>query len=228
MERVLKVITLDIKKKGFLKNLMISLFSLTCILFLSCIKSGISRMPSMLLGIIPYIILVVYSFSLTQEFTNKTDKIIFTGIFSRNEIVISKLVSFIITSIICFVFYEIIAIICNTFNSNILLNNLWTFFLYSFTLGSFILLVSVITSNFIITGIVGYVLYFDLILELFNQALSSNRSIILKSVIRSLPFYIANTGLLAGNYTVNQSIIMIIYGMLFLGAACVIINRKNM
>ncbi len=227
MEKILKVITLDVKKKGFLKNLLISLLVVICILFLSCAK-GKTTIPSMLLSLIPYIILVIYSFSLTQEFANKTDKIIFTGIFSRNEIMISKLISFIVTSIICFIFYEIISIVCHTFNSKILFNDLYVFLIYAFTLGSFILLVSVITSDFILTGIIGYVLYFDLILVLLNQALASSRNEMLKNVIQNSPFYIANTGFYAVNYTGHQSIIMISCGVLFSGVACVIINRKNM
>ncbi|WP_434297247.1 ABC transporter permease [Clostridium sporogenes] len=230
MERALKVITLDIKRKGFLKNLMVSLLSMICFLFLSGIllKQKITTIPEILLNIIPYFILASYSLSLTQEFANKTDKIVFTGIFSRNEIMISKLINFIVTCIICFVCYEITSIICNTFNLGILFNNLQTFIIYAFTLGSFILLVSVITSNFIITGIVGYVFYFDLILTLFKQALCSNRSEVLKKIIENSPFYIANTGFYIGKYTTHQSLIMISSGVIFLVAACVIINRKNM
>ena len=228
MERILKVITIDIKKKRFLKNLMISLFALTCILFLCFGKGRMVTIPSILLQLISFILLVIYSVSLTQEFENKTDKIIFTGIFSRNEIMVSKLISFIVTSIICFIFYEILSIICNTFNSNIFFNELNVFFLYAFTLGSFILLVSVITPNAILTGIIGYVMYFDLILALLNQALESSRSEMLKCVILNLPFYIVNTGFQIGNYTVHQSIIMVGWGILFLASACVIINRKDM
>ncbi|MFT5873130.1 MAG: ABC-2 type transport system permease protein [Clostridium sp.] len=228
MKRILKVITLDIKKKRFLKNLIISLFALTCILFLSFGKGGMTTIPLMLLQLISFILLVIYSVSLTQEFENKTDKIIFAGIFSRNEIMVSKIISFIVTSIICFIFYEIVSIICNTFNSNIFFNELNVFFLYAFTLGSFILLISAITPNAILTGIIGYVMYFDLILALLNQALVSSRNEMLKCVILNSPFYIANTGFYIGNYTACQSIIMISCGILFLGSACVIINRKNM
>lgn len=230
MEQVLKVMTLDIKRKGTLKNLILSLIFMICTLFLSCVlvKEKIAIVPQMLLKVIPYFILVISSFSLTQEFTNKTDKIIFTGIFSRTEIMISKLISFVVTSIICFIFYEITSIMCNTFNFKILFNDLYVFLIYAFTLGAFVLLVSTITPNFIITGIVCYVLYFDLILVLFNQALVSNRNETLKIVIKKLPFYIANTGFYVGNYTSTESIIMISCGILFLVSACVIINRKNM
>jgi len=234
LERVLRIITLDIKRKKLIKGLMILLFIITGILFSNYFllhsigMCEINEVPSMLLHIIPFVTLVISSFSLTQEFSNKTDKMIFTGIFNRNEIVISKLMGFIITSIVFFVFYGVTCIVCNTFNVNILINDLWVFLLYAFTIGSFILLVSAITSNFIITGIVGYVLYFDLTLVLLNQALASKKNQVLKQVIRKLPFYIANTGFYGGNYTTEQSIIMISFGVLFLGTACVIINRKNM
>ncbi len=233
MERALKVITLDIKKKKFLRNLLISLFTMAGISFLNYIVLSkyemcrIEDIPSMILNTIPFVILAISSFSLNQEFSNKTDKMIFTGVFSRNEIMISKLMSFVFASIICFAFYEIICIICKTFNLDILLDNLYAFIVYAFTLGSFILLVSAITSNFIVTGIIGYVLYFDLILALFGQALASRGNEMLKKVIEKLPFYIANTGFYAGTYTTHQLIILISCGILFLGIACVIINRKN-
>lgn len=220
--------TLDIKKKGFLKSLMIYLFMAVCISGLLCINGKIKDVPPTIFMLVPYIILVISSFSLTQEFADKTDKMIFTGIFSRNEIMVSKLISFIFTSVICFMFYEIASLVLNTFDSKMLLDNFCLFVIYAFTLGSFILMVSAITSNFIITGIVGYVLYFDLILALLNQALSSGRSEAAKHIIRDLPFYIANTGFMLGKYTLNQSIIMLGSGVIFLGAACAIINIKNM
>lgn len=228
MERILNIIKLDIKRKGGLRSLVTFLIILTFTLYLVTIKGEISSIPSKLLLIIPYIILAISSFSLTQEFTNKTDKIIFSGIFSRNEIIISKLMSFLFTSIICFVFYEIALILCNTFEAKLFFNSLYVFLVYTFTLGSFVLLISAITSNFIATGIIGYMLYFDLTLSLLNQALLSNRSEILKHTIVKLPFYIANNGFYIGNYTLNQSIIMITWGVLFLVMSFVIINKKDM
>lgn len=228
MERTLNVMTLDIKKKGFLSNLIIYLFVAVCISVLLCIHGKMTNVPEIFLSLTPYIILVISSFSLTQEFTNKTDKMIFTGIFTRNEIMASKLISFIFMSIICFMFYEAASLACNTFDSKMLFHEFCLFVIYAFTLGSFILLISVITSSFLVTGIIGYVLYFDLILVLLNQALSSGRSKALKCVIRNLPFYIANTGFFAGKYTLHQSVIMLTSGTIFFTIACAIINIKNM
>lgn len=230
MERALNVITLEIRKKRFINSLIKSLLGCICIFSLGvlCIKSSISGIPEMMIHVTAYILLVVYSFSLTQEFENKTDKMIFTGIFTRNEIIISKLISFMFSSVICFIFYEITSIICSTFDSNMLLPNLSAFIIYGFTLGSFVLMVSVISSNFLVTGIITYILYFDLMHALLSQALLSTRNETMKWIIVRLPFYIANSGLNIGKYTINQSIIMVCCGVIFLVAACGIMNRKSM
>lgn len=234
MDRALKVITLELKRKKFIRDIVFSLIGLTALSFLSYFliktlqESELSVVPMTFLQLVPYIILVICSFSLTQEFTNKTDKVVFTGIFTRNEIVFSKLISFLTTSLICYVWYELLNCIVGGIKAELLLVNSGTFLIYAFTLGSFILLVSVISSNFIVTGIVTYVLYFDLILAIFKQALESDRSEAVKQIIVNLPFYIANTGFSIGTYTAKETIIMLMCGSLFLTVACVIINRKNM
>lgn len=234
MDRALKVITLELKRKKFIGEIIFSLTGLTALSLLSYFliktfqESELSVVPMTFLQLVPYIFLVICSFSLTQEFTNKTDKVVFTGIFTRNEIVFSKLISFLTTSLICYGFYQLLNGIAGVFKIELFLVNLGTFLLYAFTLGSFILLVSVISSNFIVTGIVTYVLYFDLILAIFKQALESDRSNAVKQIIVNLPFYIANTGFSIGSYTAKEAIIMLTCGSLFLTVACVIINRKNM
>ncbi|GKU25027.1 ABC transporter permease [Clostridium folliculivorans] len=235
MDRLLKVATLEIKRKKFIRELIISLVILTALSFLGYYvliyftsESHLSTIPETFLQTIPYIILVFSSVSLTQEFSNKTDRMIFTGIFSRREIIISKLVSIIFISVMCLVFYELTEVVGRTFEIRALLTHLCTFLIYSFTIGSFILMISTITSNFIITGVIGYILYFDLILVLFSQALESKRSEVLTKVIEQLPFYIANTGFFVGHYTFYQAIIMISCGLLFFVITCVIINKKSL
>ncbi len=228
MERFFKITTLEIKKKKFLKGIVKS-FLLAIIpgLLLNSIFIEKNLIPQIVLKLNSFIILIFSSYSLTQEFSNRTDKIIFTGIFKRTEIMFSKWISFIVITTICFVFYEVISVMCNTFESRFLINNFITFIIYTFTISSFILLVSVITSNFIVTGITCYMLHFDLILVLFNNALGSDGNELIKEIIRNSPFYIANTGFNKGMYTVTEGIIMIGFGIIFFVLACVIMNRKN-
>lgn len=89
------------------------------------------------------------------------------------------------------------------------------------------LMVSICMKNSIFTGIITYVCCFDLTLVVFSQILISNKGEVLKSIIRNSPFYILNTGFNSLKYTFNQSVIMVIGGVIFLSLACVIINRKN-
>lgn len=235
LDRVLKVTLLEIKKRSFLKDLAYFLIFTVSMSILSYFltkqllaNSSVSEIPIFILRFISYILLVICSFSLTSEFANKTDKMIFTGIFSRNEIIISKLISFICASLICFTVYEISCAVCGTFSIKLFLNSLCVFLAYSFTLGSFLLFISTITSNFLVTGIIGYVLYFDLMLALLNQALASNSvSQTSKSIIKSIPFYVANTGFLNGSYSIQNLLVMFISGIIFLTGACVIINKKE-
>lgn len=236
MERNLTVVSLEFKKKNFIKNILISVTVLIPILFLCFIIDKSIDISNIVLGTVPYMILVNGCFCLTQEFTNKTDKIIFTGVFKRYEIMISKLFSSFITSLIYFIFFQIVLILYNLFiNQDIshlisfttLINNLYVFFIYTFTLSSFMLLVSVVTSNSIFTGIITYVFYFDLIIALLSNAVESSGNKMVTILIEKLPFYIAVTGFNNLNYTFNQSIVMIVSGCIFFVIACAIINRKN-
>jgi len=236
LKRILNVLTLEMKRKNFIKNKVISLVILIPILLLLLIMDKSTDISSVVITTIPYIWLTSFCFSLTQEFENKTDKIIFTGIFSRSEIIISKLLSFCMMALVHFIFYEILVVIfsiyggqgtSNLLNIKTLGNNLYAFLIYAFTIGSFILLVSACTTNGIFTGIITYVLYFDLVLALLSQALWSSKNETLKCVIRNSPFYNANMGFYHLKYNFNQSMVMLISGSIFLIATCIIINKKN-
>ena len=232
----MRVLTLDMKMKGFFKGTVIALLIILgfllvetegLILFLNYPKNSIKATASTFLAFLPYIILVTLSISLTREFEYKTDKTIFTGILTRTEIIISKLMSFAATGFLCYVFYIIVSIIFGGFSFEGAVNSFITFIIYTFALGSLTLLVSAITSNGIITGMVIYVLHFDLSLALLGQAMESTKSLFVKSIIENLPFFIVNTGFKAGVYTFQQGFIMIVYGVLALLATFVIINKKN-
>lgn len=238
MERSLNIITLEIKKKNFVKNLVISILPALLILLLAFLKNKSFDIPFWFIKIVPYFVLANGCFLLGQEFSNKTDKMIFTGIFTRNEIIISKIINLEIISFILFIIYEIITIFYNGYmgkdissvlNAKNLFNNLYVFLLYAFTLTSFIMLVSTITSNPTITGIVTYVFYFELMVSLLTQVLFSTRaSDVLKCIVRNLPFYVANTGFNIQKYTFNQSIIMIGSGCIFLILTSFILNKRNL
>lgn len=236
MQRFIRVLTLDMKMKGFFKGTIISLLILFGvlftgmegqILFLNYPKAAINGTAEAFLSLLPYIILVILSISLTKEFENKTDKIIFTGIYTRTEIIISKLMGFVATGLVCCISYIVVSIIFGGLSFKASIDSVMTFVIYTFALGSFTLLVSAITSNGIITGMIIYALHFDLSLGLLGQTIVSTKSLFVKTTIENLPFYIANTGFKIGFYTSKQAFIMIFSGVLALLATFVIINRKN-
>jgi ABC-2 type transport system permease protein len=236
LERILNIASLEIKKKNFIRGIMLGVIVLIPILVLFLIVDKSIDSSVVVHRIVTYMLLANGCFCLTQEFSNKTDRVIFTGVFKRSEIIFSKLISFFIISLIYFIFYEVVLSLYNLYmnqhisqfiNIKILLNNLYVFFIYTFTLSCFILLVSVVTANSIVTGIVTYILYFDLILAIFSNVLESSSNETLKSVIRNIPFYIANTGFNNLKYTFDQSMVMIACGCIFFTLACAIINRKN-
>ncbi|QAA35339.1 ABC transporter permease [Clostridium manihotivorum] len=233
MERVLSYSILEIKKKKFMRDLFTSLIAFTAYAVLvylvsfNLAKTGdLQDIPRNFLMLIPYLILVLSSYSLNQEFSNHTDKVIFTGVFTRSEVLASKLLSLIFTSLISFLFYEVLEVITGSFEVKLIIPHLLTFIIYSFVISSFILMVSTMTSNFIVTGVIGYVLYFDLILALFSNALESTNSELMRKVIPELPFYIANTGFVRGSYSLHQGLVMLMWGLLFFVISCVIINKK--
>lgn len=236
MERMCSLILLEIKKKKFMKSLLISMLGMILLLmFFTGINKSIDS-SRIVLSTIPYLILANGCFCLTQDFSNKTDRIIFTGVFKKWEILVSKLISLFFIGLSYIVFYEIVLVLYNLYiNKDIssiisfsgILNNIYTVLIYTFTLGSFMLMVSVCIKNTIFTGIITYVCFFNLTLVVFSQILSSNKGEVLKSIIRNSPFYILNTGFNSFKYSFNQSVIMVISGIIFLALACVIINRKN-
>ncbi|WP_160672016.1 ABC transporter permease [Clostridium sp. C8-1-8] len=233
MERVLNYSILEIKKKKFMRDLFFSMIGFTVFAFLmyfitvNLAKTGDSRdIPRNFLMLIPYLILVLSSYSLNQEFSNHTDKVIFTGVFTRNEVLLSKLLSLIFTSLVSFIFYEVLEIITGSFEVKLIIPHLLTFIIYSFGISSFTLMISAMTSNFIVTGVIGYVLYFDLILALFSNALESTNNEIIRKIVLELPFYIASTGFIRGNYSLHQGLVMIMWSLLFFVISCVIINKK--
>ncbi|KOC32727.1 ABC transporter permease [Clostridium botulinum] len=236
MERILSIIFLEIKKKKFIKSVLLGILLIIPLLILFPMINKNIDSANVILGVIPYIVLANGCFYFNEDFVNKTDRIIFTGIFKKSEIMISKLASLFFISLNYIGFYEVVLILYNLYvkkgisefiNTSSILNNIYVVCIYTFTLGTFILLVSVCTKNSIFAGIITYVFYFNLILVIFEKILKSNCGTILQSIIRNSPFYILNTGFNNLKYTCSKSIIMLISGCIFFKIACAIINRKN-
>ncbi|WP_179116553.1 hypothetical protein [Clostridium botulinum] len=115
MERILRIILLEIKKKKFIKSLLISMVVMVPLLILF---TGINKSidsSRIVLSISPYLILANGCFCLTQDFSNKTDRIIFTGVFKKWEVLVSKLMSLFFIGLSYIAFYEIVLVLYNLY-----------------------------------------------------------------------------------------------------------------
>ena len=181
LERTYKIFTLEIRKPNFFRTILLNLILpfIVITIFLSILVMNLQNVIEIntvtLLGrVIPYLLIISSCFVLTHEFSSHTDKIIFTGIYSRMEIIISKLSYIVIASLVLYFLYMLVYFLqgvkADTLELNSVLTSFLAFLLYGLTLGSFILFISIITKNGIITGVITYVLFFDLVYTILSQA----------------------------------------------------------
>ncbi len=233
MSRTIKIFKLELNKPKNMRNLFIIMFAF---LIFSCITENIKEVPSNFLGSIPYIILLSSFYVLGIEFQAKTDKIIFSCSYTKNEIMFSKLICIVVKSFIIGIFYIIINYAINLYlgtnlNSIFSINQILNFFInltiYSVMITSCIFLITLLTGNGKITGVIIYILFFDLIHTLLSQALNS--SSISKStafLIENSPFYTANLGLVTNNYSFVQITFILISSASCILLSHIILNKR--
>lgn len=237
MNRIFKIAIFDLKKTKTIKNLMLTITIFLIMSYILSINIGVTYIPLKFKMFFPYIFLFNTFFILGCEFENNTDKILFTGIFKRHEILLSKISCMIIKGIIIWLSYVILDILINilivqninfTLSIVTLLKSLLSVIIYSFTIGSIILLISLLTNSSKLSGIIVYILFSDLMLAFFNNAITSDRlNPYIKDFIKNLPFYIANTGITRNGYSLVQLISLLLTGISCLYITIILLNKKN-
>jgi ABC-2 type transport system permease protein len=248
LTKALKVTLLELRRPKFLKQLSYILWICGVVCFLGILNSfganiilggkTLKDSPGIFYSYITYGILIASCFSLGQEFEHKTDRIIFTGIFTRTQVIISKLIRILVICLAFFMVYEVFSqgirmyydgtYISLTNELGNVAHDLLIFLLYGFMIGSFILFVSAVSFSGRVSGIVTYVCFFDLAQTLFSNALGSHGRELMKSIIRNLPLYIANTGFNIHQYTLRESMVLIISGAILLIATCIIMEKRSL
>lgn len=234
-ERSIRVVTLETRKPGFYKNtvLLLTMFAILCFFALKiCAHFGLIPNVSILyIQILPYLIIFFNCFILTQEFSNHTDKQIFSGIYNRTEILVAKLSSICLQSLILSLIFIVLIVLfpdnASALEATNAVNIILVFGGYGFIAGTFILMLSVITLNGFITGIVTYLLFFDLFQQLLRQASASISNPFFSMLINNSPFLVANTGLLSLQYDPGQLASLIVWGCIFLLITRTLLIRKN-
>lgn len=229
----MNLLTLEFKKNKLFKNLLTQLFLFVLIISAVYFLNNGNGTETLLLSVIPYFVLSNGCFVMASEFTNNTDKIIFTGIYNRKNILISKLSYLIISSIISLILAISSLYITSFFidisrlNSTFIMSALKVTILYTFTVGSFMILLSVVSRSGIFTGIATYVLFFDLTFNMLANIVGGTKDKLILNLIQFNPLYLSKLGFHELNYNLNQSITMFISGIFFFSVACFILDRSD-
>jgi ABC-2 type transport system permease protein len=235
--RTFKIAQLELKKPKTIRNLMFTMAIFLILSYILNIDTGIGEVPQTFKCYIPHIFLFNTFFILGCEFENNTDKVLFTGIFKRHEILLSKMFSMIVKGIIVWLSYVLLNVIINVFvvqNPNFtlinidLLKSLISIIIYSFSIGSIIFLISIITSNSKLSGIFVYILFYDLMFVVISNAVESKSlSENIKYILINSPFYIANPGVVGNGYNLLQSMILLVTGIICLYITNILLNKKH-
>lgn len=234
MDRAIRIFKLELSKPKTIRNLFICMFAF---LAFSCITDDISSIPFTFFRFAPYVILISSFSILGVEFESKTDKIMFSSKYTRNEILISKLISVVIKSLIVGLGYIIVNYAINVylgttigdiFSAKQLISIFTSSILYSATITPCIFLSSLLTNNGKVSGILIYILFFDIINALLANALQSSRiSRTVAFLLENSPFYVANGGLVYSHYSLIQVVFMLILGVFCLSVSSVLLNRRS-
>lgn len=237
MVKILNILLLETKKKDFhktifYKNLLAGIFIFYSLFILAnSIKINLD-VPTVFLRLIPILIVVNNCFILVQEFTQRTDKFMFTGIYTRSEVILSKLAYIILQSFILYLMYVIVVSI--NFPSALpladtirMIEITLIFLLNGATLGVFILFLSVLFKNGVIVGVITYLLFFDLLHQLLSQAALTTDHGIIKFLLQHTPFIITNTGLYILHYSLSNYISLVIWNIILLFITLKVIKNKE-
>ena len=233
-----KIFDLTLKeRKVFKENRNIVLIIIICCLMAILGSRNIESFPGNFNNMLSYGILITNFFILGKGFEKNVNRVLYSGVYSRFQIFLSKLISIIMNSIIFYIALilgiMIVSIISNTgldsMNFINSIKDLSYFILYSCSLALSIFLMTMLADNSNIGAIVTYICYFDLILALFGNALQSSRlSDGVKTIIENLPFYSTNMMFQSKIYTFSQVSVLIIFSMVVFATNCYILHKKEL
>ncbi|WP_061860241.1 ABC transporter permease [Priestia megaterium] len=172
----------------------------------------------------------------SQEFNYRTSTLVFSTPFSRAYIIYSKLVSlFIIATffaLINVIIGEFLSIIINGSSINFkeflaaVLKVFWVYNLFIFCSASIGLLASLLTLNRIISLLICYG-FFEILGDLVGQSLARGNSNI-STMMKKMFFYVSPHGFSELNYSVNQSIHLLIISLCVCLLSFFILKKRDL
>lgn len=222
------------------------LFSFLIVIFYSAIWIGIKPKQFMNIDyqfeffrVLNFVILYYACSALGKEFSYGTSKIIFTGFLTRTQILVQKLLVIVQIGIfywICSRLLEIIIILRKDGKFDFWqiinvssLQALMIFLLVSFTVGTLCLLASIVTLKFNSTLIIAISIFgvFQYFMPLFYRLRDKTNLTVIEMILTKTPNYILYCWTEFWNLRIDEIIVMIVWGGLFLVSSIVLIKKRS-
>lgn len=229
-----------IKTKGFWISVLVALFY---------VLLWIHRKPKSFLPenyqfeffrVVLFIIIYYSSVMLSKEFKFGTAKILFTGIFTRVEILSEKLLVIMKLGLFLGIISRLLNIVIiynltgtismsDIFNENTIYA-LIIYLIISLVIGSFGLLITLITKSQNSTLVYNFLFFavFQYFMPLFIMLNSKKSLSIIDEIITKLPNYLIYTWVEMWQFTNVELIAMLAYGSIFLIPSIFIISKKSL
>lgn len=232
MTTMFKLPYLELKRMVFNKVNIIFITLLLVLLYLvPPYHMELEKTQGVMMSLLPMLMMVYFSNILTNDFENNTYKTIFTGGLTRMQVLISKYITLLGSSILfCFI-YQIFLFIAQiiasgSFNLNIK-NSITIFILYAISIGSFAMLIMSITLSFKFTFMITFVFFNDFVSNFINIVARELKVGIIQSIVEKIPFKLATNGFQMQFYASNEIYAILISSMIFFGIASLIIVKRD-
>lgn len=238
MTAMIKLSFLELRKFILNKTFIIFIAFVFIILFLLPPYNMILvKTKGVMLSIGPLFMISLFSYVLSSDFENKTYKILFTGAFSRIQVMFCKIIVVLEVGLLFCTLYQLLLILSGFISTNSLyvtisfkdlVNSIIVFEVYAFTLGAFALLITSITLKFSLTFIITYICFNDFISN-FILVIAKNINIVfLKSIMNYVPFGVASYGFHRQSYSSIEILFLFSSSIIFFVIAAIIVVKRDL
>lgn len=187
---------------------------------------------------LPVFLMFIASEILSKDYKYNTYKYVYTGSFSRREILLLKLVTMITIAVICATVGSILLIIVSIYMQHknmdfqeiikVVLNLQIVFSVYTLVVTCTSFLILVITKNYVFTVFITYITFFDLFTPLILNGINKIENNILKSALKNIPYLYVSSGARQLYYSSDKVYIMLFFSIIVIGITIYIFEKKDL
>ncbi|WAM33126.1 ABC transporter permease [Caldicellulosiruptor morganii] len=248
MNKIVALATRDffytIKSKGFLISVFLAMFYISLWLIYKPKFFVLEDYQYELFRFIQFIFIYLSSMLLGKEFKYRTSTVLFTGVFTRTEIILEKMLVMLQLSFLLWLISRLLnPLISLRINSTLKLSEIWKikdlnalviYLCVAFLICVFALFISVISFNHITTifsvlTLFGFIQYISLYptFKIHSKILSGNNLSTAERIFTYFPNYIIGIWSGTWKFEKNELFLMLLYGLIFLVFSIVILNKRD-